>query len=106
MPKDIFTAFFFSLCVYVGILFGVFSKGKNSGFNFSGHGSETGKKLAEERTEIFSGELPPDRFSFFKAGVPLRLICGQFFCQGHEDMKQSIQGNYQRGGEELSYCCK
>jgi len=45
-------------------------------------------------------------FFFCKAGVSQRLIYGQFFCQGQEDMKQSIQGNHRREWEELAYYCK
>lgn len=67
-------------------------------------GSKTSKKLAEGGTVIVGSELPPECVWFFvlvcficEAGIPQRLIYGQFFCQGHEDRKRSIQGNYQRG---------
>lgn len=60
-------------------------------------GSNTAKNLAEGGTVIASNELFSRVFFFCKTGVPQRLIYGQFFCQGLEDMKQSIEGNYQRG---------
>lgn len=36
-----------------------------------------------------------------KAGVPQRLICGQFFCQGHEDLSKVSKEGARGDGRSL-----